>query len=223
MNPADLTQLDLQNLSPEEQAELARQQQAALAAQQHHALLGLLSAVPEAQKFGEMEYGQAGRERAGGQQTAGNVLRQALAQKELGLRGAQFQFEKEKFAQEFPLRQKELMYKIAAPFLQEIVNSDATERTIKTYAGIFGPSVSALAEKLIGTPAESRKQAALNMLKGFGVNMGGEAGPAASTPAVTAPKHPGLKPGERLVLDPNGRPHAAPVNAALPKGWSEGG
>jgi hypothetical protein len=121
---------------------------------------------------------------------AGSVLRQALASKELGLRGAQFEFEKQKFFKEFPLREKELMFRVAAPFLQEIVNSDATERTIRAYAGIFGPSVSALAEKLIGTPAQSRKDAALSMLKGFGVSLGAGAtgapvGPAA--PAAPAP------------------------------------
>jgi len=220
-NPADLTQLDLQNLTPEQAAELERQQQAALAQQQHHALLGLLSASPELQKAGELEYGQAGRERGRGQETAGMVLRQALAQKELGLRGAQFQFEKEKFGKEVPLREKELMARIAAPFLQEIVNSDATKRTILAYTGIFGPAVQGLAEKLLGIPAESRKEAALDMLKGFGISVGGGA-PAAKPAAPAASKYK-LQPGERLVKDPQGRPHAAPAGAQLPPGWSEGG
>lgn len=83
---ADLTQLDLQNLSPEEAAKLARAQQAALAKQQSHALLGLLGAAPELQKAGALEYGQAGKEREGGQQTAANVLKQALGEKEAAAR-----------------------------------------------------------------------------------------------------------------------------------------
>lgn len=76
--PFDITQLDLQNLSPEEAAKLARAQQVALAGRQRHALLGMLGTVPELQKAGAAEYAQAGREREGGQQTAANVLRYTL-------------------------------------------------------------------------------------------------------------------------------------------------
>ncbi len=84
--PIDVTQLDLQNLPPEQAAALARAHQQALAAQQHHALLGMLGTVPELQKAGAAEYEQAGRERAGGQQTAAGVLKIALGQKEAEMR-----------------------------------------------------------------------------------------------------------------------------------------
>jgi len=172
MNNADLTQLDLQNLSPEEQAELARQQQAALAAQQHHALLGLLSASPELQKVGELEYGQAGRERAGGQQTAGNVLRQALAQKELGLRGAQFQFEKEKFGKEFPLMEAREKRETVAPFLKSIIEGEADIRKIQAVASILGPSFQAFATKYLGAAAAGQRDAAIAAAKSaFGVDL----------------------------------------------------
>ena len=95
--PLDYTQLDLQNLSPEQAAELARAQQAALARQQHHALLGMLGTVPELQKAGAAEYEQAGRERAGGQQTASKVLNHTLAriqaEKELAALQQQIQYQ----------------------------------------------------------------------------------------------------------------------------------
>ena len=78
MADADTTQLDLQNLTPEQAAALARAQQQALARQQQHALVGLLSAMPQAQKAGELEYAQAGKEREGGQRTAANVLKLSL-------------------------------------------------------------------------------------------------------------------------------------------------
>jgi hypothetical protein len=77
-DPTDYTQLDLQNLSPEEAAKLARAQQAALAAQQKHALLGMLGTVPELQEAGKAEYLQGGRERGRGQETAANVLKLSL-------------------------------------------------------------------------------------------------------------------------------------------------
>ena len=84
-DPTDITQLDLQNLSPEQAAELARTRLGALTAQQHHALLGILGAVPELQKAGAAEYGQAGREREGIQQTAANVLKTTLEGKHLDI------------------------------------------------------------------------------------------------------------------------------------------
>ena len=84
--PLDITQLDLQNLPPEQAAELMRQHQAALAAQQHHALLGMLGTVPELQKAGAAQYGQAAKEREGGQQTAANIFKTALGEKEAAAR-----------------------------------------------------------------------------------------------------------------------------------------
>ena len=91
--PLDYTQLDLQNLSPEQAAELARAQQAALARQQHHALLGMLGTVPELQKAGAAEYAQAGKEREGGQGTAAKVLMTTLAKERNDI--ARIQAEKE--------------------------------------------------------------------------------------------------------------------------------
>ncbi len=91
--PADFTQLDLQNLPPEKAAELARAQQLALAQRQQTALAGILSAMPEAQKAGALEYEQAGKEREGGQRTAANVFKIALGEKEAATRLKELQLQ----------------------------------------------------------------------------------------------------------------------------------
>ena len=78
----DFTQLDVQDLPPKEAAKIARARLAALYDQQTHAMLGMGGAMPELQKLGAAEYGQAGREREGVQGLAANVLKQTLGERE---------------------------------------------------------------------------------------------------------------------------------------------
>jgi hypothetical protein len=81
-----LTQFDLQDIPKEKASVLAKARAAALAAQQRHALLGMLGTVPELQKAGAAEYGQAQKEREGVQETAANVFKTALGEKEAAAR-----------------------------------------------------------------------------------------------------------------------------------------
>ena len=81
----DFTQLDVQDLPPKEAAKIARARLAALYDQQTHAMFSMGTAMPELQKMGAAEYGQAGREREGVQRPAANVLKTTLEGKHLDI------------------------------------------------------------------------------------------------------------------------------------------
>src|SRR5690348_10283311 len=119
--PADLTQLDIQDLPPEKAAVLVRAQQAALAAQQHHALLGMLSASPELQKAGELEYGQASRERAGGKEQSGNVLKLALEKINQERQLAALNLQGEQIRGQLGIAQSQLQLQALEPFIRSML------------------------------------------------------------------------------------------------------
>lgn len=185
-DPADYTQLDLQNLSPEQAAEFARQQQAALAAQQHHALLGLLGTNPELQKAGAEQYAQAGRERGRGQETAGNVLRMTLErisqERQLAALNQQIEYQRGQLGlqgQQLGLEGQRLNLEALRPFLGPLLESQGKLESINNLANFLHISGSKLAE-IAKLPAEARVKA---IQDAFGMAMAAKGGGVPQPPA----------------------------------------
>lgn len=182
-NPADISQLDLQNLSPEEQAELARQQQAALAAQQHHALLGMLSASPELQKAAGAQYGQAGRERAGGKEQSANVLKLALEKTSQERQLAALNLQGEQIRGQLGIAQSQLQLQALEPFIRSMLEAQTEEDKIKAITSHFGPLGEKLGNFLSG-PAQAKQKAAKKVLGEAESVVGGKA-PKSALPKST--------------------------------------
>lgn len=169
-----LSEFDLpSNLSNEDKAKLLRQRQKALGRQRDWAVLSMLGGdvSPETARAGEAQFGQAEQERAATQEMAPSVLRRTLAERELGLRAAGLAFEREKFGKEFPLAEQREKREAAAPFLKAIIEGEASVRQIQALASFFGPSVQALATKILGAKAQSMRDAAIAEAKALGIDV----------------------------------------------------
>jgi len=200
-NPADLTQLDLQNLTPEQAAELARQQQAALAAQQHHALLGMLSAAPELQKAGEAEYAQAGRERAGGKEISANVLKYALEKTSQERQLEALKLQGEQIRGQLGIAQSQLQLQALEPFIRSILEAQTEEDKIKAITSHLGHLGGKLGELLSG-PAKAKREAAEKVLNKAEKTVGGK---GSALPQSTGKAKPAAAPvapaGSASVVD----------------------
>lgn len=163
IDPIQLTQFDLQDLPPEKAAELARAQQVALAAQQHHALLGMLGTVPELQKAGAAEFEQAGRERAGGRETAANVFRLALEKKSQERQLAALNLQGEQIRGQLGIAQSQLQLQALEPFIRSMLEAQTEEDKIKAITSHFGPLGEKLGNFLSG-PAQAKQKAAKKVL-----------------------------------------------------------
>jgi len=183
MDPADISQLDLQNITPEQAAQLARQQQAALAAQQHHALLGLLSASPELQKAGEMEYGQASRERAGGKEQSSNVLKYSLEKLGQERQLAALNLQGEQIRGQLGIAQSQLQLQALEPFIRSMLEAQTEEEKIKAVTSHFGPLGEKLGNLLSG-PAQAKRRASEKVLDKAEKVVGGK-GPKSALPQST--------------------------------------
>jgi len=189
--PADLTQLDIQDLPPEKAAVLVRAQQAALAAQQHHALLGMLSASPELQKAGEMEYGQAGRERAGGRETSANVLKLALEktsqERQLAALQQQIEYQRGQLglqSQQLGLEGQRLGASILGPLVPALLGAQTQEQTIKGFSNLLGEHWGKKLGEVLATKPEAERKSIMDYFQSVGLPLQG----LLPTPKVPGPK-----------------------------------
>jgi hypothetical protein len=198
---ANLSQLDIQNLPPEEQARLARAQQQALARQQFLAEMQMQSVRPELQKAGETEYAQAGRERAGGKEQSANVLKLALEKTSQERQLAALQQQIEYQRGQLGLQGQQLGASILSPLIPALLGSQTSESTIKAFAGMLGGHWGEKLGNVLSTKNKAEQDVIMDFLKKVGMPLGG------SLPKPTVPKP---KSGAAMKNEP-----AAPVEAAV--------
>ena len=190
---ANLSQLDLQNLPPEQAAALARAQQAALAKQQFLAQLQMQSVRPELQKAGELEYGQASRERAGGKEQSGNVLRYALEklnqERQLKMLQQQINYQNA----ELGLQGERLNVEAFRPLIDPLLSAQERAEKIRALAAILPGALGKKLGDVLSLPAESQIKAinevagAAQRAKGGGVPVPGKRALPKSTAPAAAP------------------------------------
>jgi hypothetical protein len=203
----NISQLDVQNLPPEEQARLARAQQAALAAQQQHALLGMLGTVPELQKAGAAQYEQAGRERAGGREQSANVLKFALEktgqERQLAALQQQIEYQRGQLGlqgQQLGLEGARLQAEMFRPFLNSLLESQGKVESINAVASHFGDLGKKLGD-IAKLPAEARVKAIQDV---FGMSQQAMGGKVPTAPKSALPKSTGKTPAPKAPAAPAG-------------------
>ena len=226
-DPADaLSVYDLMGQKPQQAAVLQRARAAELQRQREVALMGMRSDAPEAQAAGAHQLASANEEQRALEQMGPVVLRQALAERGMGLQEKQFGWQKKYQEAELALqagqlglakealktgnllKQQDALRSIYSPFLGEIMTTGGSEASIKAWTGFFGMGKSKL-EEMLTMSKEARIKHAQKLAADLGVappevgkplipQGGGEAPPPAA-PTGPGPAMPPLGQTEMLM------------------------